>query len=129
MCKIISARKKRKQQEQTEDWRDAHDWWKAPVLQGPENDYGDYDYLIEEIPENRTEWLHNRDGYHCDDCGKYRRHVRRDIAYFRTMDGYDSLDYNTCWRCELARKLHLPIRRTGKSKKEVKSNGRNKGGE
>lgn len=28
-----------------------NNWWKSPVLQGEENDYGDYDYLIEEIPK------------------------------------------------------------------------------
>ena len=32
------------------------DWWKAPVLQGPENDYGQYDYMIEEIPKDYARW-------------------------------------------------------------------------
>ena len=31
-----------------------NDWWKAPVLQGDENDYGDYDYLIEELPHKKA---------------------------------------------------------------------------
>lgn len=31
-------------------------WWKNPVLHGPENDYGDYDYLIEELPSDHAEW-------------------------------------------------------------------------
>ena len=39
------------------------DWWKAPVLQGPENDYGEYDYLINQLPRNRNEW--KRHSYKC----------------------------------------------------------------
>ena len=31
-------------------------WWKAPILQGEDNEYGEYDYLIEEIPQNTREW-------------------------------------------------------------------------
>ena len=32
-----------------------NNWWKSPVLQGEENDYGAYDYMIEEIPNNTRE--------------------------------------------------------------------------
>ena len=40
-----------------------YEWWRAPVLQGPENDYGDYDYLIEELPHNSHKW--STWGYKC----------------------------------------------------------------
>lgn len=29
-------------------------WWKNPVLQGEDNDYGQYDYLIEELPHDEA---------------------------------------------------------------------------
>lgn len=80
-------------------WKDAKDWWKAPVLQGPENDYGDYDYLIEELPENSREWLFGE--HRCESCGKTRHAIHRSTEYFRTMDGYDSLSYDECWICEI----------------------------
>lgn len=80
-----------------------NDWWKAPVLQGPENDYGQYDYLINPIPENTHEWIKGE--CRCDSCGKYRHLSVRDTAYFYTLDGYDSLDYTECWACVLAAKI------------------------
>lgn len=88
-----------------QDWRDSEDWWKAPVLQGPENDYGEYDYLMERLPENSIEWAH---GYQCkcDDCDKWSRHSKVYTQYFRTMDGWDSLDYKVCWKCVLKEKLY-----------------------
>ena len=79
-----------------------NDWWKAPVLQGPENDYGEYDYMIEEIPQNYAKWeLDKRYKWKCDDCGKDRhlRFVAKE--YFRTMDGYDYFSYSTCWMCAI----------------------------
>lgn len=75
------------------------DWWKDPRLQGPENDYGDYDYLITPIPEDTSEWVKGYE-FRCDECGKYTRLARRDTAYFYTLDGYDSMSYTTCWKCE-----------------------------
>ena len=78
-----------------------NDWWKNPVLQGPENDYGDYDYLIEEIPQDYAKWDLSKYRWKCDDCGK-ERHLRfRTAHYFHTLDGWDSLDYSTCWRCRV----------------------------
>ena len=38
------------------NWLGSKDWWKAPILQGEENDYGDYDYLIEEVPKSYCPW-------------------------------------------------------------------------
>lgn len=78
-----------------------NDWWKNPVLQGPENDYGDYDYLIEDIPEDYAKWELSKYRWRCDDCGK-ERHLRFCAEhFFHTLDGWDSLYYSTCWRCRV----------------------------
>lgn len=78
-----------------------NDWWKNPVLQGPENDYGDYDYLIEEIPQDYAKWKLSKYRWKCDDCGK-ERHLRFCTEhFFHTLDGWDSLYYATCWKCEV----------------------------
>lgn len=90
-------------------WNDAKDWWKAPVLQGPENDYGDYDYLIEEIPENNSEWIFG--AHRCESCGKMRHAIHRSTEYFRTMDGYDSLSYDECLSCTIKLRFCAPLRR------------------
>ena len=82
-------------------------WWKAPVLQGSENDYGDYDYLIEELPNNSHKW--STWGYKCSECGKYHKLNRIYKAYFRTMDGYDSLSTEVCWVCEVKSIINKPI--------------------
>ena len=106
MKKFRSLRKKTTAQ--SDDWRNAPDWYKAPVLAGEENDYGDYDYLIEDIPGNTHEWVHYE--CRCDECGKYRKHAIRDVAYFYTLDGYDYLDYHTCWRCVFRARIHNIIK-------------------
>lgn len=88
-----------------------NDWWKSPVLQGPENDYGEYDYLIEEIPSNTQRWDISKYRWTCNDCGK-TSHITYNISqYFRTLDGYDSLDYCTCWRCEIKHRILSPMYR------------------
>lgn len=102
---------------QSDDWRNAPDWYKAPVLAGEENDYGDYDYLIEDIPDNTHEWVHYE--CRCDECGKYRRHAIRDVAYFHTMDGYDYMDYTVCWRCVAKQKIYAAMKKFRKSVKKV----------
>ena len=74
-------------------------WWKAPVLQGPENDYGQYDYMIEEIPNDYAKWEFSKYRWKCDTCGK-GRHIRFvSCHHFHTLDGWDSLDYAECWMC------------------------------
>ena len=89
-------------------------WWKNPVLQGEDNDYGQYDYLIEELPhdEVRWEWYYRK----CDTCGKYHRLNFYSNYYFYTYDGWDSFDYADCadlrirfgeLRIKLKRKLKL----------------------
>ena len=80
-------------------------WWKNPVLQGPENDYGDYDYLIEELPQDYVKWELSRYACKCDSCGKKRHLLLRSEHYFYTLDGYDSMDYNECWKCRLKSKM------------------------
>ena len=82
-----------------------NDWWKAPVLQGPENDYGQYDYLIEEIPDDYIKWEHSRYACKCDSCGKERHLLLRSAHHFYTLDGYDYMDYNECWVCHLKGKV------------------------
>lgn len=91
------------------------DWWKNPVLQGPENDYGDYDYLIEEIPDNTEIWSWWSDT--CDECGKEHKLNLVFTGYFRTMDGWDSMDSCECWVCYLKRKIKAPFRAV---KKKIK---------
>ena len=82
-------------------------WWKAPVLQGEDNDYGQYDYLIEDIPENKARWEFDRKyKWKCDDCGKDRHLLFCTSNYFYTLDGYDSMAWNTCWKCYLKNRIH-----------------------
>lgn len=76
------------------------DWWKNPVLQGPENDYGDYDYLINELPANENRWLFSNYKIRCDSCGKERYIHKYSCHYFHTLDGYDSMSYYSCALCE-----------------------------
>ena len=82
-----------------------NDWWKAPVLQGPENDYGDYDYLIEEIPTSSMKWELSKETWKCDDCGKYSHLTLTATDYFRTLDGYDSISWTTCWKCAIKNRI------------------------
>lgn len=95
-------------------------WWKAPVLQGPENDYGDYDYLIEELPDDYASWQYDKYGCHCNSCGKERHLVFYYVHYFRTMDGWDSFDYTTCWKCMLKDKISMIKCKIGRSIKAFK---------
>lgn len=97
-------------------WRNAKDWWKAPVLQGPENDYGEYDYLIEPIPDNNESW--ERYYCRCDSCGKYHKLNRVYTGYFYTMDGYDSMTDTRCWKCYLKDLIYSKIR---KVKRKIRS--------
>lgn len=93
-----------------------NNWWKNHVLQGDDNDYGQYDYLIEELPhdEAKWEWLYKK----CDSCGKYHRLNFYSNHYFYTYDGWDSLDYMDCWECRFKDKA-WSIK--NKIKKEIKA--------
>ena len=81
------------------------DWWKSPVLQGSENDYGDYDYLIEELPKDHCGWDLQRYTSKCDNCGKERHLLFRATHYFYCWDGWDSMDSTECWKCMIEDKI------------------------
>lgn len=70
-------------------------WWKDPRL----DDEGTYDYLVEELPQDNSVWSWYPSK--CDDCGKERRLNRTDSHYFYCWDGWDSMEYTTCWKCHL----------------------------
>ena len=72
-----------------------NEWWKDPRL----DDEGTYDYLVEELPGDKSEWSwYPRT---CDECGKERKLHRTDSHYFYCWDGWDSMSYTTCWKCYL----------------------------
>lgn len=81
-------------------------WWKNPVLQGPENDYGEYDYLIEPLPDNTRYLLTEHEAVKCEACGKHRHILYRHVNYFRTLDGYDSMSYDECIICSIKNHIH-----------------------
>lgn len=83
-----------------------NEWWKAPVLQGPENDYGQYDYLIEELPDDYVKWELSRYACKCDSCGKERHLLLKSAHHFYTLDGYDYMNYDECWVCRLKSNLY-----------------------
>ena len=82
-----------------------NDWWKAPILQGVENDNGDYDYLIEKMPSDYVKWQYDKYPCHCDSCGKESHLVLYSVQHFYTLDGWDSLDSAECWRCNIGDKI------------------------
>lgn len=84
--------------------RNFNDWWKNPVLQGEDNDYGQYDYLINDLPQDYARW--EKGESRCDSCGKHRKLNFRAVQHFYTMDGYDYMDYTECWVCVLKNKWH-----------------------
>lgn len=96
------------------------DWWKNPVLQGPENDYGEYDYLIEELPQDYIKWDFSRYTCKCDSCGKERHFLLKSAHHFYTYDGYDYMSYDECWVCRLKSKIwSIKHRIKKKVKKEI----------
>lgn len=83
-----------------------NNWWKAPVLQGEDNDYGQYDYLIEEIPQDYARWEFDRKyKWACRECGRESHLLFCSEHYFHTLDGYDSMYYSECWRCRMKGKM------------------------
>ena len=94
------------------------DWWKAPVLQGEDNDYGQYDYLIEEIPESYAKWEFSKYKWACDSCKKETHLLFRDEYFFHTLDGWDSIAHATCWRCRLKDNIRCT---KWKAKKRIKT--------
>lgn len=93
-------------------------WWKSPVLQGPENEYGEYDYLVNELPKDEAYWDFNKDKYKCESCGKLSHLLFRTTHYFYCYDGYDSMSYDECWRCRIESNIRGKIY---KIKKRIKN--------
>lgn len=87
-----------------------NDWWKSQILQGEDNDYGQYDYLIEELPKDECGWKYGL--CKCSSCGKEKYLTFYSIHYFHTLDGWDSMDCSDCWGCMLQDKLHSIKRKT-----------------
>ena len=94
------------------------DWWKAPVLQGEDNEYGQYDYLIEDIPSDYVKWSFDKYRSRCDSCGKERHLLLKSAHYFYTLDGYDYMNYDECLVCRLKTKI-WSIRHKIKKKFEI----------
>ena len=98
------------------------DWWKNPVLQGDDNEYGEYDYLINPLPKNEARWDLSRDKWKCESCGKYRHLMFRTTSYFYCFDGYDSMSYDECWRCRINSDIHcFKYKIKNKIKKKIKT--------
>lgn len=84
------------------------EWWKDPRL----DDEGTYDYLVEELPNDTSEWV--RYYQKCGNCGKYHRLNKVDTHYFYCWDGWDSMSYNECWKCRLKATVSGIIRKMKK---------------
>lgn len=94
-----------------------YDWWKNPML----DDEGTYDYFVEEVPDSYCRWEFSKIAWE-DDQG-HPSHLRKIWCnYFRTMDGYDSIEGSDCWRCVLKdtiRILPRKIKRCFKNKIKI----------
>ena len=78
----------------------AEDLAKLPILQGPEGDYGEFDYLITDIPEdycNRR--IKFEEKWPCECCKKYARVLYQSEYHFYTYDGWDSMSQMYCKKC------------------------------
>lgn len=93
---------------------------RLPILQGEENEYGDYDYLAADKPAD----YHGRRVHdcRCDSCGKEVRVGFESCHYFYTYDGWDSMSYVECRRCysgSAVNKIQSAIRRFINRRKSV----------
>ena len=88
-----------------------------PVLRGEENDYGQYDYMINELPHPIAEWCCRWHTSRCDSCGKYRHLYFYQESWFYTLDGGDSIDHSECWICMFKDAIRM---RRFKFKKKLK---------
>ena len=79
-------------------------WYDDPRLEGGE--YGEYDFYLTERPQDKAGWEWSKYKWKCDDCGKYRHLAFESTTYFYTLDGYDSMNYRSCWKCMLKDKIH-----------------------
>lgn len=101
------------------EWLKTKDWWKAPILQGEDNDYGEFDCLLEDTPESYCRWEFSKIAW-ADDAG-HESHLRKKWCnYFRTMDGYDSCSGSDCWRCVLKDTIYTTPRKIKRKTREFK---------
>ena len=70
------------------------------ILQGPENEYGEYDYLVNDLPADE-QLVKTRMWYkcRCDGCGKEFKTLFVSTHYFYTIDGWDSISNRECKKC------------------------------
>lgn len=92
---------------------------RLPILQGPENDYGELDVYAVDIPADEG-LVKTRMGYkcRCDGCGKEFKTLYVSTHYFYTIDGWDPLSYQECKRCaklDIKSKTKRIIRRIKKA--------------
>lgn len=85
------------------------DWWKNPVLQGEDNDYGEYDYLVNPLPKNEAYWDFSKYKWKCESCGKFSHLMFRTVEYFYCLDGYDSMSYDECWKCRIESDIRCKV--------------------
>jgi hypothetical protein len=72
-------------------------WYDDPRL----DDEGNYDYYVEELPNDYAKWELSRYRWKCDDCGKERHLAFETKHYFYCWDGWDYLGHRSCWLCML----------------------------
>ena len=99
-----------------------NDWWKNPVLQGDDNEYGEYDYLVNELPKDSARWEFSKYKWKCETCGK-ESHLRFCTKhYFYCYDGYDYMSYDECWKCRLSSNIYCFKHKVkNKIKKRIKT--------
>ena len=78
-------------------------WWNIPATADAE--YDEYDYFYTELPHDYVGWEFDKYKRICDTCGKESHLLQRSEHYFYTLDGYDSCDYSTCWKCMIEDKI------------------------
>lgn len=81
------------------------DWWKAPILQGDDNMYGEYDWMLEQLPHDEVKWCLERYPQKCDSCGKESHLYIYSEHFFHCWDGWDSMSFHECWRCDIKDKI------------------------
>ena len=97
-------------------------WWLNPLLDG--DDYGKYDFYATPLPEDYAKWQFDKVAWKCYDCKKGSHLLFVQKHFFYTLDGYDCMDYDVCWKCFLKDKIRLARgtikRKIEKEKKALK---------
>ena len=92
---------------------------KLPILQGPENEYGDLDYLANDLPADE-QLVKTRMGHKCmcESCHKEFKTLYISTHYFYTIDGWDSISDCECKKCarlDIKSRTQRTIRRIQKA--------------